>query len=66
MKQMYETENLSCLKYVLVLQKRLVDKKAEKTTLVNKIDVKKNRSVIKMILLVCLTSLWFNRKGCAC
>lgn len=66
MKQMYETENLSCLKYVLVLQKRLVDKKAEKTTLVNKIDVKKNRSVIKMILLVRLTSLWFNRKGCAC
>jgi len=30
----------------LMLQKRLMDKKAEKATLINKIDVKKNRFFI--------------------
>jgi len=29
--------------FLMLLQKRLMDKKAEKATLVNKIDVKKNR-----------------------
>jgi len=33
----------SLLLMLLLLQKRLMDKKAEKATLVNKIDVKKNR-----------------------
>jgi len=48
----YNTAGKRCYLFIhfVFLQKRLTDKKAAKTTLINKIDVKKNRSVVLMIL----------------
>ena len=39
-----------CVDDVMLIQKRLIDKKAERATLINKIDVKKNRSFDFLIL----------------